>query len=269
MLDIRNFIETYIAGDTMAGSEVSMLIIKIDHAIYERLTATEKQVINYINTNVDKIATMSIVDVAEETFSSPATVSRTIKKCGIGGFAELRYILSKKNNETSDSGQVNEILEKSLREATNTVEQLAINNVLNAIELIQKAGRIYILARGLTELVAQEFSFKLQLLGYNAFQISDPNVMKKITCDVKKDELLVIFSLYGKTAELINSAENAVSMGAKVISCCCADETPLKTLSTVYLKGYKYNHVSIKKFEVTSRMPLNVISRILIDYLAL
>jgi DNA-binding MurR/RpiR family transcriptional regulator len=253
----------------MTESEVSMLIIKIDHAIYERLTATEKQVISYINTNVDKIANMSIVDVAEETFSSPATVSRTIKKCGIGGFTELRYMLSKKNNEVSDSGQINEILEKSLREATNTVEQLSINNVLNAIELIQKAGRIYILSRGLTELVAQEFSFKLQLLGYNVFQISDPNVMKKITCDVKKDELLVIFSLYGKTAELINSAENAVSMGAKVISCCCADETPLKTLSTVYLKGYKYNYVSIKKFEVTSRMPLNVISRILIDYLAL
>ncbi len=248
---------------------MKILIIKVDHTIYERLTATEKQVVNYINMNADKIANMSIVDLAEGTFSSPATVSRTIKKCGIGGFAELRYILSKKNNEVSGSGQVNEILEKSLREATNTVEQLTIDNILNAIELIQKAKRIYILARGLTELVAQEFSFKLQLLGYNAFQISDPNVMEKITCDVKKNELLVIFSLYGKTAELINSAENAVSMGAKVISCCCTDDTPLRSLSTVYLKGYKSNYVSIKKFEVTSRMPLNVISRILIDYLAL
>lgn len=253
----------------MSESEVSILIIKIDHVIYERLTATEKQVVNYINTNTDKIANMSIVDVAEGTFSSPATVSRTIKKCGIGGFAELRYTLSKKNNEASDSGQVHEILEKSLQEATYTVEELAINNVLDAIELIRKSGRIYILARGLTELVAQEFSFKLQLLGYNTFQISDPNVMRKITCDVKKDELLVIFSLYGKTVELINCAENAVLMGAKVISCCCADETPLKKLSTVYLKGYKCKSVSIKKFEVTSRMPLNVISRILIDYLAL
>lgn len=246
------------------------MIIKIDHVIYESLTTTEKQVVNYININADKIANMSIVDVAEGTFSSPATVSRTIKKCGIGGFAELRYILSKKkNNKDSDLGQINEILEKSLREATNTLEQLAITDVLNAIELIQKAKRIYVLARGLTELVAQEFSFKLQLLGYNAFQISDPNVMKKITSEMKKDEILVIFSLYGKTEELINSAENAVLMGSKVISCCCAEVTPLKNLAAVYLKGYKYNHVAIKKFEVTSRMPLNVISRILIDYLAL
>ncbi len=246
------------------------MIIKIDHRIYESLTATEKQVVNYMNINADKIANMSIVDVAEGTFSSPATVSRTIKKCGIGGFAELRYILSKKkNNEDSDLGQMNEILEKSLREATNTVEQLAITNVLHAIEFIQKAKRIYVLARGLTELVAQEFSFKLQLLGYNAFQISDPNVMRNITSEMKKDEILVIFSLYGKTEELIHSAENAVLMGSKVIACCCAEETPLRSLSAVYLKGYKYNHVSIKKFEVTSRMPLNVISRILIDYLAL
>ena len=37
---------------------------------------------------------MSILEVAEQTFSSPATVSRTIKKCGISGFAELRYLLA-------------------------------------------------------------------------------------------------------------------------------------------------------------------------------
>ncbi|VBB07222.1 sugar isomerase (sis) [Lucifera butyrica] len=245
------------------------MIIKIDHSIYERLTSTEKQVVNYINANTDKISNMSIVEVAEKTFSSPATVSRTIKKCGVGGFSELRYMLSKKNNEDSDLGQINEILEKSLREVTNTVEQLAINNILNAIELIKKVDRIYVFARGLTELVAQEFSFKLQLLGFNSFQISDPNVMRKITAEMKNKELLVIFSLYGKTEELITSAENAVSIGARVISCCCSEDTPLKKLSTVYLKGYKYNHVSIKKFEVTSRMPLYVISRILIDYLAL
>ena len=84
------------------------MLIKIDHDFHERLTNTEKQVINFINMNVDKISAMSILDVAEATYSSPATVSRTIKKCGISGFAELRYLLTQQTETKKDSADVNE-----------------------------------------------------------------------------------------------------------------------------------------------------------------
>lgn len=245
------------------------MIIKVDFKILESLTSTEKRIVSYINTNSDKLLNMSIVDVAEETFSSPATVSRTIKKCGIGGFSELRYRISQDNDEKSDLGQINEILQKSLTEVTNTVEEISINDILKTVEFIRKSEKIYILSRGITELVAQEFSLKLQLLGFNVFNISDPNIMKRISDEMKSDELLFIFSLYGTTAELISSAENAAALGCRVVSCSCAEDTPLKSLSTLYLKGYKHKQISIKKFEVTSRLPLYVISRIIIDYLAM
>ena len=55
------------------------MLIKIDQDFHERLTTTEKHVINFINANPDKVLAMSILEVAEQTFSSPATVSRTIK----------------------------------------------------------------------------------------------------------------------------------------------------------------------------------------------
>lgn len=234
----------------------------------ENLTDTEKRVINYININSFKLSNMSIVEVAEESYTSPATVSRTIKKCGIGGFTELRYRISVQNNEKTDFGPINEILDKSLKEATNTVEELSIDDVLKSVELIKKCKKIYVIARGLTELVSQEYSLKLQLLGFNVFVISDPNIMKRASSEMKPNELLFIFSLNGKTEEVITSAENAASLGCKIISCCCSQETPLIKLSTVFLKGYKSEIITIKKYEVTSRLPLFVISRIIIDYLA-
>ena len=76
------------------------MLIKIDQDFHEHLTTTEKHVINFINANPDKVAAMSILEVAEQTFSSPATVSRTIKKCGISGFAELRYLLAQQAETT-------------------------------------------------------------------------------------------------------------------------------------------------------------------------
>ena len=136
--------------------------------------------------------------------------------------------------------------------------------------MLKNANRIYILSRGLTELVAQEFGLKLQILGYNIFSISDPAIMQKITNEIKQDELLFVFSLSGHTEELISSVENAVSLGAKIVCCTCGhDDAPLATLAQVTLFGYKHQHVSIKKVDVTSRFPLYVLSRIIIDYLAL
>lgn len=245
------------------------MIVKLDFEKLKDLTDTEKKVINFINTNENNLSHMSIVDIAEETFTSPATVSRAIKKCGLSGFAELRYLVSEKGNRKSNVSQINEILKKSLIEATNTIEQISINNILKSVDLIKSSSKIYVISRGLTELVAEEFSLKLQLLGYNVFEISDPNIMKKITTELKPQELLFVFSLNGQTPELIESVENAVSIGAKIITCCCSDSSKLKELSTIYLYGFKYKHVSISKFEVTSRLPLYIISRIIIDYLAI
>ena len=246
------------------------MLIKIDHDFHERLTNTEKQVIGFINMNVDKISTMSILDVAEATYSSPATVSRTIKKCGISGFAELRYLLTQQTKTQKDSVDVNEIFNKSLLEVTNTIDHLSIDTILRIVDEIMKARRIYLLSRGLTELVAQEFALKLQVLGYNVFANSDPVIMQKITTKIKHDELVFIFSLSGKTDELISAAENASSLGAHIICCTCGSaDTPLAAISHIAVFGYKHQHVSIKYLDATSRFPLYVISRIIIDYLTL
>lgn len=245
------------------------MLIKIDQSFYKELTETERQIITFINENAGRISNMSISTVAEETFSSSATVSRTVRKCGISGFAELRYLLSTQNTESKDLIQVNEVLKKSVLEATNTVDHLSVNDILKVISLIQTAPRIYILSRGLTELVADEFSLKLQLLGYNIFSISDAAIMQKVTADIRRDELVFIFSLSGKTEELIVSAENAISCGAKLVTCTCGANTPLVKMATVPFIGYKHQHISIKKVDATSRFPLYILSRILIDYLIL
>lgn len=245
------------------------LIIPINEEILEKLTETEKSVVNYINSNTEKLPNMSIVDVAEKTFTSPATVSRTIKKCDLDGFTELRYILSKKDALNTDSKQVNAILEKSLMEAKYTLEHMSVSKILKVVELIKNADRIYILARGLTELVADEFSLKLQLLGFNTFKISDPNIMIELSKNIEEKELMIIFSLNGRTPELIDSAKNAFNSGCSIVSCSCSVSTELKKFSHIFLNGFKHSHISIKKFEVTSRLPLYIISRVIIDYLAM
>ena len=242
------------------------MFIQLDKEMTERLSKTELEVIRFINENEEKLPELSIVDIAFDTYSSPSTVSRAIRKCGINGFNELRYRLTGKAKK-EDIQNMGEVLNKSLVEAQRVVEQISVSDVLKIVRCIREASRIFVFGRGLTEYVAEEFALKLQLLDYNAIAIRDPNIMKNKTKQLKKSEVVFNFSLNGMTDELVESSENANLCGAKVITCCCNDQSPLLELSAHSLVGFRHSHKAIKEFEVASRLPLQMMSRIIVDYM--
>lgn len=244
------------------------MLINLDKNIIDKLTKTELEIIKYINDNEERIYELSIVDIAFETFSSPSTVSRAVRKCGLNGFNELRYRSSIKL-EQKEIYNMADVMNKSLIEAQRVLERISVPDILKIIKLINDAERIYVVARGLTEYVAEEFSLKLQLQGYNSIFIRDPNIMRRKSQQLKKSELLFIFSLNGNTKELIHSAENANLVGAKVVTCCSSDKSKLIELSDTSLVGYRDSNDSIKEYEVASRLSLQIIARIIIDYIAL
>ncbi|MEG0050762.1 MAG: MurR/RpiR family transcriptional regulator [Terrisporobacter sp.] len=243
------------------------MLIEINNDIIQSLTKTEYEIIKFINKNEDRLSALSIVDIAFDTYSSPATVSRAIRKCGVNGFNELRYRLTSKNKD-DEIHNMGEIINKSFVEARQVVDRISVSNVLNIINCLVDAKRIYVLARGLTEYVGQEFTLKLQLLGCNVIFIDDPNIMQIKTKQLSDNDVVFIFSLNGETYELVESAKNGNLCGAKVITCCCSETSSLLEYSHYNLIGFKHNHVSIKKFEVSSRVSLSMMSRIIIDYMA-
>lgn len=243
------------------------MILPLTAETLASLTKTERDVVQFINQNEDRLSQLSIVDIAYETFSSPATVSRAIRKCKINGFNELRYKLASgdRNQQVVD---VNEILNKSLVEALRTVEQISMADVLRCNQLIREARRVYVFARGLTHYIASEFCFKLQLMNVDAMVTDDPKIMVSISKSIDPKSLVVIFSLNGRTPELVESAASASLQGCPVVSCSCNGDSELGKYSEVHIVGYKHSHVSFHSYEVTTRLPLLIISRVLIDQMA-
>ena len=95
------------------------MIIQINKTVYQSLSESERCVIDFINQNETKIPLLSITSIAEKTFTSPATVTRAIQKCGFQGITELRYKLSQGTQSEQSSASpyaVNEILDKTFRE---------------------------------------------------------------------------------------------------------------------------------------------------------
>ncbi|HBO37983.1 MAG TPA: MurR/RpiR family transcriptional regulator [Pasteurellaceae bacterium] len=244
------------------------MLIELNKEIISRLSGTELRVIKFINDNADRLSQLSIIDIGFETYSSPASVSRAIRKCNISGFNELRY-KSTRHSSLNEVVNMGEIINKSLIEVQRTIEQISVSKILDIIHHVRKADRIFVFGRGLTEDVTEEFVLKLQLLDCNAVAIRDPNIMRIKTKKMKDNDVLFLFSLNGNTQELIESAQNASIFNTTIITCTCNENSALIPLSNYSLLGYKDRNVSIKTYEVASRLPLRMIARIIIDYMVL
>lgn len=70
-------------------------------------------------------------------------------------------------------------------------------------------------------------------------------------------------------AELASSARMAKRTGAKVVTCCCKEGTPLERYSDVSIIGYAETITSNKTITVISRIPLYIITRTIVEYLTL
>ena len=222
------------------------MFIQIDKGIYEKLSEAEKGVIQFLNQNEEKIPYMSITNIAEKTFTSQSTVSRAIQKCGYQGISQLRYAISQqeqmKEHHESSYG-VNNILAKSYRESTKTIDNISPVAMLKTIEYIKQAKRIFIFARGFTALIAEEFQMYLQLLGYNAIIVKDVKWMENTERIVTKDDI------------------------SKVITCCCKSPCELEKFSDITIYGHSEQIMKASGMTVYSRIPLLIITRTIIEYI--
>ena len=87
---------------------------------------------------------------------------------------------------------MNNILSKSYRECTKTIDSISPISMLDTIQLIKEAKNIFIYARGFTALIAEEFQMYLQLLGYNAIIVKDVKWMENTKYIVKENDLVFI-----------------------------------------------------------------------------
>ena len=243
------------------------MLIEITKDIAKRLSQTEFEVVQFINNNEERLPSLSIIDVAFETYTSPATVSRAIKKCDVSGFVDLRYRSMKQNGDEKNNA-VNEIMHQSLHEVQSIISSISATQILDAVNIIKDSDKIHVLGRGLSEYVAEEFSMKLQLLNKDSVFIKDPNIMKIKSKNIKGSSAVVVFSLNGYTPEILEAVENTKNSGAKVIVCCCNLESELIMKADVALIGYSEPYSTLTEYEVKSRIPLYVISRMIIEYFA-
>ncbi|MBQ8850696.1 MAG: MurR/RpiR family transcriptional regulator [Clostridia bacterium] len=235
----------------------------------KRLSDAERAVVEYINKNKQKsiIRLLSISDISEGAFVSNATVSRAIRKCGFSSLSEMKFRLEEETKGDPQTYEMNRILSKSYTECVETVKRIDIPSVIDIAGELKRAKVVYLLANGLTALIAEEFAVQLQCQKINVCLISDSEMMRKTDLLAGKGDVVLILSVKNSTPELAIGARLGKKMGAKVITLCCTEGTELDGISDLLLYGYTQSIHSNRSFGGTSRLGLLIMTRTIVEYL--
>ncbi len=246
--------------------------MKTKLAKQKKLSHTEQFLLDYIHKNIDKIPEMSIVKLSEDSNVSTATVVRTMKKMGYDGFTAFKHHL--KDQEANNpkfaimeqvDQEIKQAILKNQQEVTRTIDMLNSATIEDAIQKIKAAQRVCIFARGFSELIAKEMMVKLQLLNKYCEMHDDPNIIRHMSQTLSKDDLIIFVSLNSETPELVEAAENCRKDDITSITITANQGGPLAQLSDLVFVGFKSPISYFPDYEVRSRLPLQVISRVLLD----
>ncbi|RSL33103.1 MurR/RpiR family transcriptional regulator [Salibacterium salarium] len=247
-------------------------VFDIPADVYTTLSNSERYLLEYVYQNIEYISRMSIVTLSENANVSTATIVRLMKKIGYDGYTSFKYSLKEKLPLTDETNamdtiqeKIKQAVEKNKDEVAKTIQMQNIGNIEDAVQKIHRANKIYIFARGFSEMIGQEMMVKLQLSGKNCEMHNDPNIIKIKSREIKRDELAMFISLSGETKELIEACKNLNLKKISTISLLTKIDSTLGELSEMTFVGYKGEHSYFPNYEVRSRLPLNVISRILLD----
>ncbi len=251
---------------------MSELFFDIPIEKYQTLSESERYVLKYIVKHINEIPSMSIVKLSEEANVSTATIVRLMKKIGYDGFTSFKYSIKdltktvhSENSIDTIEKKINTAIKKNEFEVLNTIKMLSLGNIEDAIQKIHHAEKIYVFARGFSEMIANEITIKLQLLGKNCEMHNDPNIIRVISKKLKDTEIAIFVSLSGETKELVDACLNLKMKSISTITLTAGVDSSLANLSEIVLLGYKGTQSFFPDYEVRSRLPLQVISRILLD----
>ncbi len=233
----------------------------------KHLSEAERSVVAYINRQQCIINLLSISDIAAGAFVSNATVSRAIRKCGFSSLSEMKFRLAETARADHTAYEMNKILSKSYEECLETIKRIDIDAVVRIADLLHGARAVYLLANGLTALVAEEFAVQLQCQHIPVCVISDTQMMRKMDLLTAEDDLVIVLTVKNSAPELLIGAQLAKKKGAAIVTCCLTRGTPLDEISDIVVYGHTQSISPNRLFGSTSRLGLTIITRTIVEYM--
>ncbi len=207
----------------MGIKEFYMHIVYLIREHYPLLTKSEKKVADYILSAGKQIIYNTMSDIKAHTKVGDATIIRFCQKIGFSGFADLKIEIAKEDFSQKQAQPLtgkyyNEIASNLTEVLRATVGLLKEDTLDAAIASIGQAAHVYIFGVGASGNTSQDLESMFLRVGIQGKAITDPHFQAQVASLLTEKDLVIAFSLSGKTKDTFDSITIAKSNGAKVIA---------------------------------------------------
>jgi DNA-binding MurR/RpiR family transcriptional regulator len=195
-------------------------------------------------------ANASIVDLAERTGTSAATVTRFSRALGFRGYANLRVAVATETGraeqarwETDISGDINPgdsldsvlkvIATADTRAIQATAAGLDMTDVERVAEAIAVAGRVEIFGLGSSGTAGREMAFRLERIRIPVWSRSDSHTALTNAALLRTGDVAIGLSHSGRTREVIETLAEAADHGALTVAVTSYPRSPLAEAADV------------------------------------
>ncbi|WP_010278207.1 MurR/RpiR family transcriptional regulator [Paenibacillus senegalensis] len=216
---------------------------------FDRLSASQKKVAEYLLENLDRAAFSTAVQIAREVNVSETTVIRLSYALGFGGFSEMLEQIRDQvlqNNtagtiEVEDSGTplsqmddpLAKVAEKEISMIRQSLSQLNMQDIWAAVDALIKADKVLVVGYRASYAVAYWFNFMLGMMRDNVYLCPSAGETseKAVGLTDKSIVFAIFFPRYSK--ETLQLAEYAKSQGAGLISATDRFLSPIGRISDI------------------------------------
>lgn len=216
------------------------------------LNELESEIFKYINLNREKVANITIRELASQAHVSTTSILRLCKKFNCKGFSEFKIKLKihienqQKINGKDDKSIYIEFLEMIEKDEYKEL-------IKKSIELIKNKSNFWIMGCNISKILANYGAIYFTQMGKMSSYISDPSIYKKY--NLYNDSVTIVLSVLGEEEDLIKRVKFLRYQGGKIISLTNSKNNTIANLSDVNISYYS----QLKSFEgeyLPTQMPV-------------
>lgn len=216
----------------------------------DRLSEVDMAIYRFFTENVEKVPYMRVRDIATEAHVSNSSVMRFIHKLGYDSFPEFKvsFRSEQRRSQTNDH-------EISFITAENFPP-----DIYEKIELIadkmEQSDQIIFCGIGSSGALAEYAARQTAAVGFNSFCVKDPFYPLITQLKNTSNNLLITFSVSGKTIELIEMLNNFVNDEDVTLVAVTADPSSQLALMSRYVLCYSTSQERLAKYcDLTTQVP--------------
>lgn len=223
-------------------SETENLLLRLRQSV-SGYSPTQKKVGEFVLNDPAKVLYLTITELARESETSEASVTRLCRTLGCKGYTEFKMALAldvqREQTPRIQGDQVDEVVEESVLALRDTARLLDRDTLLQAAQALHQARSVSIYGVAASAIIGDYLHYKLLRLGKPAQLLSDMHRASMSATTLTADDLVVAISSSGSTRDLLHVVKLARKRGAKVLTLSNTPRSPLASISEMLLVAAK------------------------------